>query len=265
VNPALRENLHFKKILKQTATDLSGTARLPVPIAEIANSLGVKITRASTTKQTRGHLLLGTAGSEIVLPRASHTSDKYTPWERFLIAHELGHLVLDRMCESRPLGKSEYWQHEELCDTFARWLLLPPTVAKLIEESVRTPSQRLNLCEHLKLAGNVPWKTAAFRISECDHTTRFLLLRRGENCSFMVTTSTFPNKIGIRSLVKQNHVLNKTVSSLAIGDATSIGRDVLDDFSFAPDLKRAAAFRKSSDDVILVVMCMNGLTRESQV
>lgn len=249
----MREILHFKQVLKQTAIDLSGGKRLPIPVAEIAKSLGVKITRATTGKGTRGHLLLSTTGSEIVLPGTKSVSVEYTPWERFLIAHELGHLVLDRRCDSRPLGKSEYWQHEELCDSFARWLLLP-SVAKLVGKSAKTPSQRLNLCQYLKQTGNVPWKTAAFRISECDQRTRFLILRQTDKHSFQVTTSTFPNSKGIRSLVTQDDPLSKALSALAIGKGLSIGQDLLGCFDFPTELRGALAFRKNADDVILVLM-----------
>jgi hypothetical protein len=247
--------LQYKQALKEAALNLSGDKRLPIPVTEITDSLGVKISRAKADGRTKGHLLLTVPGPEIVLPWANNgTSTQYTSWERFIIAHELGHIVLDRTCDSRPLGKSEYWQHEELCDTFARWLLLPSWVSKVVAGSRRTPSQRLNLCQHLKHTADVPWRAAAFRISEWDPTTRFLLLQKKDNRGFKVAMSTFPGKRGIRTLVPPGVALGKALFDIPLDEPLNLEADVFSCFEFATGLKSALAFRTTPDEIRLALI-----------
>ena len=51
-----------------------------------------------------------------------------TPYERFTIAHELGHYVLMRDTTFRATREAEYWLGEDLCNRFASHLLIPDSL-----------------------------------------------------------------------------------------------------------------------------------------
>jgi hypothetical protein len=55
-------------------------------------------------------------------------------FERFTIAHELGHYVLATQTGHRPRRESEYWLCESLCNEFASELLMPPRLFSSLEE-----------------------------------------------------------------------------------------------------------------------------------
>jgi Zn-dependent peptidase ImmA (M78 family) len=48
--------------------------------------------------------------------------------ERFSLAHELGHILLDQRFEWHPAEGKEYYMCEEFCDIFAAHLLVPELV-----------------------------------------------------------------------------------------------------------------------------------------
>jgi hypothetical protein len=50
--------------------------------------------------------------------------------ERFTIAHELGHILVDRAKGAQPSTEAEYWKHEDMCNRFAGALLVPTAALK---------------------------------------------------------------------------------------------------------------------------------------
>ncbi|MBI3747443.1 MAG: ImmA/IrrE family metallo-endopeptidase [Chloroflexi bacterium] len=58
------------------------------------------------------------------------------PRERFTVAHEIGHYLVEARFGYRPTGTREYWKLETLCNEFASSLLLP--IAAL-QAKVRRP------------------------------------------------------------------------------------------------------------------------------
>src|ERR1044071_2809653 len=75
------------------------------------------------------------------------TSGKLSARVRFTIAHELGHVLIDKHYGIRPRTRGEYWSHEHLCDRFAAVLLVPDAAASEFDtadpfESLRDIAQR---------------------------------------------------------------------------------------------------------------------------
>lgn len=244
----------YRRTLQQTALNLSGNKPLPISVGEIVGSLGVTIGRAKDGRATKGHLLTTKTGSEIILPSADGSQTDYSPWERFLIAHELGHFVLERKRVPRPLGESEYWEHEELCDSFARWLLLPTWVSRRLKGDGRRPSQRLNLCQYLKSRARVPWMTAAFRVSDWDPLTRFLLLQGAEDGSLRVVTSTLPNKKAINTQISADHELAVALSSLRSGECAPLELTSVACFQHLMPITSAAASRVEREKIRIALI-----------
>jgi Zn-dependent peptidase ImmA (M78 family) len=80
---------------------------------------------------------------------------------RFTLAHELGHVLLDRDLDCRPLTKTEYWKHEVICNDFAARLLIPESaVADLPRKSPWRET------DGVAREYDVSWEVAARRITE---------------------------------------------------------------------------------------------------
>jgi hypothetical protein len=121
-------------------------------------------------------------------------NDKVSPWERFLIAHELGHYFLSELRVPKPLGSREYWETEKICDTFARRLLLPTSeVAAVVSITRASATELLGATLHLHVTWDVPWPVAAHEVSECARTVYFLRVVTDEH-RFRVSVSTLPDK-----------------------------------------------------------------------
>ena len=130
----------IRKHLLVQATKLSGGI-VPLDINSISAQLNISIRWRKRLSATA--MLIKSDNRHVVcLPeeqRNSSSSD-LTPRERFSIAHEIGHLVLDELSDRFhiQLGDKET---EALCDEFAAELLLPVSeVRKLASEyEIRHP------------------------------------------------------------------------------------------------------------------------------
>ena len=60
-----------------------------------------------------------------VIYRASVHDGPFSTRERFTIAHEIAHAVIDCEIALRPVRESQYWALEAICDEFASQLLIP--------------------------------------------------------------------------------------------------------------------------------------------
>jgi hypothetical protein len=99
----------------------------PIPIARLCRDIGLDIVRDPE---------LGSFGAEIRLGRLSNRRAKIAlpanvsgrpsgdAFERFCIAHELGHYLVFKDFGVLPTPGNEYWKHEDLCERFARAILI---------------------------------------------------------------------------------------------------------------------------------------------
>src|SRR5262245_46680781 len=115
----------LRTMLEGAATRLAAQWSSPIDLEGICARLGISLERSDVP---RGRALLVKKGATFRIKLPQSDSSQLSRLERFLVAHELGHVVISRDVGVAPFGKSEYWQHEELCDSFARHLLLPNSV-----------------------------------------------------------------------------------------------------------------------------------------
>lgn len=188
----------YESFLKEAAMQLSDSTIMPVDVDVLCNRLNVRISRSNPTH--RGAILVRKRGMvEIQLPQRKRDKGKYSFFERFMITHELGHLLLEKKFDVTPLGRSEYWQHEDLCHLFARVVLMPDDFMKRkMLNTLCTPLQRLGLTISLNNLAMVPWPTSAFRVADFDDKIVFLGVKINpsdiEGQSFYVNFSTLPNR-----------------------------------------------------------------------
>lgn len=116
--------------LAERADGLSSGRGLPLDLDPVCSELSVRVrVAARRAGQPRGCLERDGARSTIVLFRAPGTAaPSPTRAERFTLAHELAHAVIDQEADFAPRRRAEYWRLEELCNEFASRLLIPQSV-----------------------------------------------------------------------------------------------------------------------------------------
>lgn len=119
----------YESVLREAASRLRGDSCCPVALRPICRQLGVQGIRRDKLQDAKSVLVNATTSPTIILNCSEgQPGEPSTNWERFLIAHEIGHLVLHQLGAKPPSGRSEYWKLEKLCDAFARQLLIPDSV-----------------------------------------------------------------------------------------------------------------------------------------
>lgn len=259
-----------RSLLSDTADRLAGEIDFPVSVRLICNCLNVRIRRRTELKAAV--LVNANDGPEVHLPRPQRNTSRVIfsrtsgtkgsfggkpngseSWERYVVAHELGHYVLHRARHGKPLGKSEYWIHEELCDSFARWLLLPQ---KALEKwfSRRLESlphispevwarSSLAMSKELQGAARVPWSIAATRISEYSERIAFLGIRNHDTTRLRVNCSTLHSRKEIGRLILKSSELGQILSSEPMARIVSVPPGLFVGFPSLPMISAAAAQR----------------------
>lgn len=232
---ATQDLASYQNRLHEWAASLLGPApAIPVVIENICGGLGVKLKRASSVPASKSYLSIDPTKIDpisVLLPGVSNELP-LTSFERLCVAHELAHYFLLKNFELLPRSKSEYWQHEELCDDFARHLLIPEQyIVQRASDTSWEPSAYLKLCGDVAAAAWIPWIHAAIRITErnpdvgylrCDPLLDDELL--GTNNSHLrepqrllagnllgtiiVRKTSFPKQKGIRTRIKRGSLLH---------------------------------------------------------
>lgn len=173
----------YRSVLRRAAEEFSEHEPVPIDLTLLCHRLGVRVARYPFEKiKARAILVYGRIMPEIWLRATSDGSQSYRPYERFAIAHEIGHLVLRKECGASLSDQSPYWLHESLCDEFAADLLIPERqLQPLVERTPNEASAQFGLCVELATTCNVTWETAATRLANFDHSLVMLGLKFEKN------------------------------------------------------------------------------------
>jgi len=179
--------------LRTRAAEYSATGRIPIDVERLCSLLGVAIKR---TVAVTNHAILVDAknGLEIRIRQSSSTAqDVLSSLDRFIVAHEIGHLLLAKQFSASPLGRSEYWQHESLCDDFACALLVPDIAIPRQQLRSTTLHEVIQLATDISRAARVPFFCAARRI--CEENPRFAIFEavRLDNSVFKIVRTGLPS------------------------------------------------------------------------
>ena len=240
----------YTSLLQRQACSLSGGLPLWIRLQPICTTVEVTEIMRVPLHKGRGLLKITETEARILLPqmdlktadqhRSTRTLGRYTPTERFVIAHELGHLILLRNGAPKPIGASEYWKLEEVCNDFARRLLInEEALNERLEGWDNSALSLLNICSGLASAAKVPWSVAAYRISDYKPDTGFLRLEPAEY-GFKIVVSTFPNEhhtgwLGSGKKVRQKDPLYEALFEIK-GILGSQGQIPTNAFSYILDL-----------------------------
>jgi hypothetical protein len=164
---------HLRSWAEQLTAD---SLHPPVLVGKICTTLGVDVAKRESVPLHKAYLSVDPTRERpalILLPVKQIGS-----FERFCIAHELAHYLLILGFSATPRDENEYWKHEELCDDFARHLLVP--------------------ARHLDMA---------HRISEFRSDVIYSRCERSTSDDFKFVATTHPRQKGRGKLVKRESKL----------------------------------------------------------
>lgn len=196
---------------------------MPVPITEICRALQIELKRRNTVGRFKSYLTVDPAAPDratILLPAATLAAEPWqnSKFERLCIAHELAHFFLLKRYNLSPQTNSEYWQHEDLCDDFARHVLLPGAfLASRVEGIPRKLSAYLTLCDELEGIAKLPWIHVGIRIGELGHGIAYFKCapeRRDGELVYVITTTSLPRRQGVRFAIKKTMPLYEQLTAM---------------------------------------------------
>jgi Zn-dependent peptidase ImmA (M78 family) len=250
------DEFEISVFLMDAAEKLASKRGIPLPIAKLCGELGVKIERTATGR-ARALLVDAKKNPRILLRVQNRLDERYTPWERFLIAHELGHLVLHHRDFPRPQEPGDYWETERLCDAFARRLLAPESrFGHLARGAENTPAQRLNLARYIERTAEITWAAAAMRVSDWHPTAVFFHLKTEDDGNLKVAFSSTRKEMGRKIVL--NTLLAKALLEIAPPDELKILEpDLLQSLPSVSQARSCAAMRTQNHFRLVAVLEQN--------
>lgn len=117
------EDLHW---LLRCADRLNAAVVPPIDIEGLIIALGIKLNKVNTSSTRAGIATRSKGGGyEITIyPHRSHHR------ERFTLAHELAHVLIEERLAWHPTSRREYFVREEWCNRFANRLLVPERLVR---------------------------------------------------------------------------------------------------------------------------------------
>jgi len=153
--------------LLKCAERLNPRNEFPVHVRRLLHELSIPLKKVTPGK--RGKALaelhkLGPGEYRIELVRESLSPRPLSARERFTLAHELGHVLLDHRFNWRPTTEREYHRGERLCNVFAAKLLVPDSALQDLEPG--GPDEGLNVLRTVTRRCRISLEVAARRLVE---------------------------------------------------------------------------------------------------
>lgn len=100
-------------------------------------------------------------GYRVLLRRPSNTAPRLSPLERFYVAHEVAHALIDRRTAWSPSDQREYFEREDWCNRLAAIILVPPLAVQGERTSLENVLASGSALSRLATACGVPREAAA--------------------------------------------------------------------------------------------------------
>ncbi len=191
-----------------------GPATLPIDPIAIAAKRDIEVVKKPTGEGASGMLLR--LGDQFVIGYATHISSE--GFQRFSIAHELGHYFLSGHPEkvfdangvhvSRAgFASKDKYEHE--ADLFAASLLMP---RRLFCASLESAGEGLDAIESLATSCKTSLTATAIRFTECTTDAVAIVVSKGKAIEYCRMSDAFAELEGIRWLRKKDEVPPDTVT-----------------------------------------------------
>jgi hypothetical protein len=153
--------------LQQQAHALTHSAQWPIDPVTLARANGTAIAVERRSANAPGSFVWREGRPVIVLRRATDRRSALTGFERFTVAHELAHWLIERDIGFRPQSEREYWALEDICQGFAHALLLPQHLVHAAVPSITTANQLLLAINDIANRAAVTPEPAARAVVAC--------------------------------------------------------------------------------------------------
>lgn len=144
-----------------------GSGSVPLHLLHLLKELGLGLRIArSRDENHKGDLRRGEAGWEIVVVRPSRGPIEelgLSNQERYTIAHEISHYLVEAWFGFRPSTSGEYWALEEVCDEFADRLLVSDQLLAGLDPNL-SAHQLVGTVKRLARRAGAPPKATAKRV-----------------------------------------------------------------------------------------------------
>jgi len=220
VNPQIHL---YRSRLNEVANAVSlDVGRVPVDLGLVCKWFGATV--VSDRSIGWRHAYLSFENGQLERPIVTVGLDPDSAYARFCIAHELAHLILTRDFNVLPKGRSQYWQHEILCDEFARQILVPKRyMHELMLGRPTSGTALLMRTLDIESETHITWVHGAKRLADFRDSTGFFRLEMTSETSFKIMGSTLPNYRG-RSMVITSKVQLFDSLKQMLGQAIAHGR-----------------------------------------
>jgi hypothetical protein len=174
----------------------SDQAEWPISIRRVCSRLKIPVVRSNSVHGGKAYLSWNLHSSD--LPKVLLPETNLSVWDRFCIAHELGHFVLISRYRWLPTEEDGYWKTERLCDQFARDLLMPQNLlASACATTLEDGQSAMMKSRELAMRAVVPWIQSGKALSDVHPGVAFLRLQGiGGKGGFRVTGSSLPKDRG---------------------------------------------------------------------
>jgi Zn-dependent peptidase ImmA (M78 family) len=152
----------LRRVLNRDAELLRANHPTPVDLPGLLRELGIALVDETSAGGRTAHGSLRRVGDQwqIGINTTTHRAR-----QRYTIAHELGHYMIEARMGFRPGSSREYWMVEEVCQNFAAALLSPrEVVEKVITPAPVAPEGVLEACDRLIAATDLSLEAALRRV-----------------------------------------------------------------------------------------------------
>lgn len=240
-----------------TAERLSRTATLPRDLDQLNSELRLlPIKIDAPSRQRNGGLVRVGRNHQVVVYRSSASDARpLSSRERFTVAHEIGHYVVEDKLGIHPGCRGEYWGLEDVCNEFAARVLMPDwALEPYLEGGTNTALGLYQAVQDLMRRANVSMVAASRRLVPFIPGASALEVRegmsRGAGVAIVVQWAVEAQPIFTlrpQATVRPNHILHGLLPSRwGVTNATvAVGREcatALDVTSVRPARDRVAVF-----------------------
>ncbi len=152
----------LERVLTREAERLRVARSLPLDLEPVLSDLGISLRAEVRSSARRGHGWLQRNGAswQIVVDASTGSAR-----QRYTVAHELGHYVVEAWIGYRPITSRDYWMLETACQRFAAELLAPRQVVEsAMALGILSPAALIAATDRLIEATGLSLEAAARRI-----------------------------------------------------------------------------------------------------
>jgi hypothetical protein len=157
-----RDHDLLRRSLERDAQKLIAGRSFPLDLGAILDELGIELASGSAERMGKAHGYLCEQDSRWKIIVNASTS---TARQRYTIAHELGHFMVEANVGFFPTNRAAYWMLEDVCQAFAGEVLSPSTLVRDLLASVsQTPTGLLDAIPALIERTDLSLEAAARRL-----------------------------------------------------------------------------------------------------